>query len=123
MGNISHEEIDRKNGVLNFGSFIFGPIFLLFNGKLKEGLIWLFGLPIFYFILNIFIGGSTVNILIIVTNLFIWIYYSVSGNEILWNHKKCKTVQDFIKVNRIWNILSLSMIFVYLIIIYILYNL
>jgi hypothetical protein len=121
MGTITHEDIDRKNGVFNFGSFFFGPFFLLFNGKIKEGLIWLFGLPILSIILNIFIGGSLVNILMSITYLLFLIYYTSIGNEILWYHKNCKSIEDFRKVNRIWNILSIGLCILYLVSFYLLY--
>jgi len=55
MSKVIQEEIDRRNGILNFGSVFFGPFFLLFNGRVYEGLFWLFGLPIISNVLTFFI--------------------------------------------------------------------
>ena len=114
MSNIIYTDIDKKKGVFHLGSFVFGPFFLIFNGKIPEGITWLIGFPVLFFGLGLFID---VTVLSIFTYLLVNLYYTTCGNEILWKHKKCSTIEDFNKVNKIWNILSLVVFSLYVLLI------
>ena len=119
MSEISYKNVEDQNGVFHFGTFIFGPIFLLFNGKIVEGLLWLFGLPILLGLLSFFYFSPGLNILI---GLSFTLYYTSCGNEILWNHKKCNSLDEFNKVNKVWNYLSFVMVIFYILSLYSIMN-
>jgi hypothetical protein len=95
------QDINRKCGVFNFGAFVFGPIFLLLNGKKREGKIWI--------IFNLISGvlypiQNVIGISLLILSFIIGIYYTSSGNEILINHHKLKSKNEFLKINKKWKV-------------------
>ena len=115
----SIENYERENGVFNLGVFTLGPIYLILNGKKIEGFIWLLLILSLIFSEFLYLFFS---IFVILIPFFITCYYIPLGNSMLWKHNKCKSIEDFNKINKTWNIISLIVLIFEILTIYIIIN-
>ena len=100
--NISFDEktFPAKFNSFNWGAFLIGWIWCLFNGKIWLGIL-LFLMRFFY---NDFNNIPHIVLAYFVFVLVIGINLGRKGNKIAWNHKEWKSVEAFEKAQKSWMI-------------------